>query len=220
MSSSHSHRETAAFELIVPQLEAHGFEVFLHPPAKMLPAFLKSYLPDAVALKNDRKIAIEISSSAANREPKLQQLQALFSNHTDWELRVIYAPPRNGDPASLLPDRKLIEEQLDRTTTALSMVGPAASLLIAWATFEASARSLLPEDLERPQTPANLIEVLASEGYVTPDEAAFLRNLGKRRNDAAHGRLDVELAPETLDQLVGITRAILAMHDQQVMAVR
>jgi uncharacterized protein YutE (UPF0331/DUF86 family) len=212
MSSTHS-QEVAVFQTMLPQLEAEGFEVFFHPSRTMLPPFLRTYQPDAIAVKGDKKIAIEIMSSSGNAETKLERLRKLFSEHTDWELRVVYAPPRVPEQHISTPSRELIEDHLKRITAAFDAIGPAASLLIAWSVFEATARSLIP-DLGRPQAPARLLEILASGGYITPTEAEILRRLGRLRNEAAHGRLDATLTREDLDELVRITRTILALHDQ------
>ncbi len=213
MSSTYSQLEAAAFQTLLPQLEAEGFEVFFHPLRTMLPPFLRTFQPDAIALKGDRKIAIEIILSSGNGEAKLDRLRELFSQHADWELRVVYAPPRIPEQNISVPSRELIEDQLKRVIAAFDAIGPTASLLIAWSVFEATARSLIPDDLGRPQTPASLIEILASGGYITPEEAEILRQLGQLRNEAAHGRLDVKLTREDISELVRITETILSLHD-------
>ena len=214
MSATSSRLETAVFQALLPQLEADGFEVFLHPARTMLPPFLQSYRPDAIALKPGRNLAIEIISSERSAQPKVESLRELFSNHADWELRVIYAPPRIAEQDISISSRELIEDHLPHVIAAYDAIGPAASLLIAWSVFEAAARSLMPEHLGKAQTPARLLETLASDGYITPGEAETLRRLGRLRNEAAHGRLDVTLTRDDLDEIVHITRTILGVQDQ------
>lgn len=60
MPSYMSKSEEAVFQSMVPQLEAEGFSVFVHPSRDMLPAFLSTYHPDVIAYKGDRKVAIEV----------------------------------------------------------------------------------------------------------------------------------------------------------------
>ncbi len=215
MDSFGSQLEEAVLQTILPQLEAEGFKVFVHPSPTMLPAFLRTYRPDAIALKGDRKIAIEVKSATADPEAKAARLGNLFQGHPDWELRIVYAPPRTLEEIIPIAPRRVIEERLERIESAANAMDPAAGLLIAWAAFEAAARSLIPEDFGKPQTPARLLETLASNGYITPDEADMLRQLGRVRNQLAHGRLDLAPTRQELENLIRVTRAILSLHDSE-----
>jgi uncharacterized protein YutE (UPF0331/DUF86 family) len=211
MSSYSSSREEAVLETLLPQLEAEGFEVFVHPSRAMLPVFLNTYQPDAIALKGDRKVAIEVTSPTGESQKKVEYLSKLFSEHADWELRIVYAPPRTNDEIIPVASAEVIEEHLVRIEHAFDVMGPASALLTAWAVFEAAARSLIPVDLERPQAPARLLQTLASNGYVTPDEAAMLRRLGQIRNGVAHGRLDITPTREQVEGLIDVTRTLLRL---------
>ena len=104
MSSTHARYE-AVLQMELPRLEKEGYTVFLHPSRTILPAFLHRRLPDAIAVKGDKKIAIEIVTSygqdtgvkedgAKQDGAKPEDKRKPFSDHPDWELRVIYAPPR------------------------------------------------------------------------------------------------------------------------------
>ncbi|WP_254070348.1 hypothetical protein [Acidisphaera sp. L21] len=212
MSSYSSQREDAVFQAVVPQLEAEGFSVFLHPSASMLPAFLQGYRPDAIAYKGDRKMAIEITARTQNDGSKLKRLREALQAHPEWELQVFYAPPLRNEDAIPASSRETIEEHLQRIEGSLEAMGTTAALLLAWATFEAAARRLVPDGFAQPQSPSRLIEVLASQGYVTPDEADTLRGLIQIRNAAAHGRLDLTTTRSQVEDLVGVTRTILALE--------
>jgi hypothetical protein len=210
MPISQSGLEEAVFQALLPKLEAEGFQVFLHPSPAMLPPFMQNLQPDAVAMKPDRKIAIEVTPAGRQAESKLRRLQALFSNQPDWELRVVYAPPRTDDADISVASKAAVLETLDRLLRIFDDAGPLPALLTGWSVFEAAARNVIPDNLGRPQQPSRLIELLASGGYVTPDEAASLRRLGRLRNQAAHGRLDVPLTRPEIEDLVTTTRALLA----------
>jgi len=215
MSSYLSSREDAVLETLLPQLEAEGFEVFVHPSRAMLPVFLNAYQPDAIAVKGDRKVAIEVTSTGASKK-KVEYLSKLFSEHADWELRIVYAPPRTNDEIIPVASTEVIEQHLVRIEHAFDVMGPASALLTAWAVFEAAARSLIPLDLERPQAPARLLQTLASNGYVTPDEAAMLHRLGQIRNGVAHGRLDITPTRDQVEGLIDVTRTLLRLDRDQV----
>lgn len=212
MSSLHSGLEEAILESVLSDLEAEGFQVFRQPGRSLRPTFMRSYVPDAIAVKGNRKIAIQVSSGLATTEERLPRLSELFSHHPDWELRVIYAPPLQADTVSRDgPSREVVERQIDTLPKVLEESGPVPALLTAWSVFEAAARLLLPEALRHAQTSSRLVEVLASDGYVTPTEAELLRHLGQRRNSAAHGSLGVELTSGELEDLIAIIRTLLGL---------
>lgn len=209
MSSSLSQLEEAVFQSMVPTLEAEGFSVFVHPSRNMLPAFLSTYQPDAIAYKGDRKIAIEVMAQQQSDGPKVERIQRMFSDHPEWELRLVYAPP--GSIAETMPalSRDHIEAHLRQVEASLESMGGTAALLMAWAIFEAAARRSTPASLARPQSPSRLIEVLAADGHITPDEADMLRGLSSTRNAVAHGQLDLDVSRADVGSLMTITRAIL-----------
>jgi hypothetical protein len=211
MSSTHVQSDAAILQMLVPGLEAEGFRVFMHPAQSFLPPFMQGYQPDAIATKGDRKIAIEVTSGPGAANRRLQDLQRMFASHTDWELRVIYAPRQQTDQAIPVSSQAVIAENLDRLLTVYDQAGAIPALLMGWSIFEAAARSLAPETLERPQTTGRLLEALASDGSITPDEADGLRQIARLRNEAAHGRLDVTVAREQIEALASVTRTLLEL---------
>jgi len=210
MSLAHNPSDTVIMQMLLPSLEAEGFRVFLHPARAILPPFMQGYQPDAIAMKGDKKVAIEVKSAPGHAEPHIQKLRDLFSAHPDWELRIVYAAAENSDQTIVVISRDLTVESLDRIPKVLDEAGPVPALLMGWSIFEAAARSLVPEHLGRPQTPNRLLEILASDGYITPEEADFLRCLGRLRNEAAHGRLDAPVTRDQVMMLVTMTRTMLA----------
>jgi uncharacterized protein YutE (UPF0331/DUF86 family) len=195
-------------ESLLPRYEAEGFDVFVHPSPSILPPFMQDYRPDAVALRRDRKIAIEVVRPEGNSSKKVQDLQSLFAPHRDWELRVFYVSPRTQAKAIEVATRKAIDESI-RVVLALKSDGRLLpTLVMAWATLEAIGRALLPDQLRRPQTPERLVEVLAAEGYLTLDEANTVRTAISLRNAAVHGGLDVPVDERLLERFVGILQTL------------
>lgn len=206
--------ERAVLDTMVPELEADGFRVVIHPRRDTLPTFLQGYQPDMVAYKDDKKLAIEIKAHThVTRGSKLQErvLRERFAGHPDWEFRFVYAAPVNSDADIPVVSKQTVSEHLDRLDASVGAMGTTAALLTGWAVFEAAARALLPSSLTRPQPPARLIETLATEGYVTPDEADILRRLSRMRNQVAHGRLDLTPSPDDVAVLIAVTRSVLGL---------
>lgn len=201
--------EVAVLESIVPQLEAEGFDVYTHPTRHILPPFMGDQSPDAIALRHDKKLAIEIVGEGPSSKARLEKLRNVFSGHRDWELRVYWARPATIPQPIEGASRETIEQSIRgvEELAAEGRTGPA--LLMAWATFEALGRALLPEKFVRPQTPERLVEVLAAEGHVTPGEADLLRRLGKGRNQPIHGGFHLPVAEPDIRRFVEVLGTLL-----------
>jgi uncharacterized protein YutE (UPF0331/DUF86 family) len=169
---------------------------------------MQTYRPDAIALKKDKKIAIEVVGSNANSNQKIMTLQSLFADHDDWELRVFYASPVASNKSVEVASIPAINESIQGVIDLKEAGHLSPALVMAWATFEAVGRALLPDQFQRPQTPARLVEVLASEGYITPDEADTLRAATTIRNAVVHGQLDSTVDKKMLDGFVAVLKTL------------
>jgi uncharacterized protein YutE (UPF0331/DUF86 family) len=198
-------------EQVVPQLEAEGYTVYLEPTRQLLPSFMTGYVPDAIAFRSDKKLAIEVlveGDRSATKEPGLKQR---FEGEKDWELRVLYARPTS--PRNELPvmDDQAIDASIASAESLISTKQLGAALLIAWATFEALGRALSPKEFARPQTPLRLVEVLAADGSLTPPEADLLRGLATTRNQFIHGGLDKRVDLAELQKFIDILKTLRRM---------
>lgn len=204
-------QKAAVLENIVPQLEAEGFEVYARPSAHLLPPFMQTYSPDAIALREDRKLAIEVLHKGQSSEKSLQELRDLLSGHRDWELRVYWISPSNMPEPIEAASRKDIERAVKSIEGLTDEGFFAPALLMAWAALEALGRALLPERFPRPQTPGRLVEVLAGEGYVTPSEADRLRQLAKIRNQLIHGGLRAKVGSKDIKSFTAVLKTLLKL---------
>ena len=203
--------EAAVLESIVPQLEAEGFEVYAHPSGHLLPPFLRGYSPGAIALREDRKLAIEVLREGPSSKGRLDKLRELLSGRRDWELRVYWISPSNTPEAITVASSKDIEQAINTIEDLSDKKLFAPALLMAWATLEALGRASLPERLERPQTPRGLVQVLAGDGYITPSEADRLRQLAEVRNRLIHGGLRVKIASRDIKSFTAVLRTLLKL---------
>ena len=204
-------QQAAVLESIVPELEADGFEVITRPTRHRLPPFMQSYLPDAIALREDKNLAIEVLRKGTSSEKDLDKLRQLLAGHRDWELRVYWISPSTTPELIERASTKEIEKAIEviEGLAAENLLAPA--LLMAWATLEGLGRALLPDRFPRPQTPRRLVEVLAGEGYVTPSEADRLRQLAKTRNQLIHGGLRVRVGSKDIKSFAVILKTLLAL---------
>jgi uncharacterized protein YutE (UPF0331/DUF86 family) len=201
--------ETPLLDAVLARYRAQGFEVFVHPTATILPEFVLPYRLDAIAIKPDKKIAIEVTRSSHPAE-RIKRLSQIFSQHPDWVLEVYYTDDLRENEISSPTSQAIqnsIQEIEELRTSGLSR----AALVMGWSILEAIGRSLLPDQLSRPQPPRRLIETLASNGLLTPTEADTLRAAGAARNAVAHGQLDGIVEPRHLDQLIDALRTLLTL---------
>lgn len=195
---------------LAPRLEAEGYSVVYEPPRRMLPPFMGSYVPDAIALGQDKKIAIEVIVEGEPGEAKERDLRQLFKDARDWELNVYFVRPGEKDlfsPVSL----RSIEEAIESSESLAQAGALAPALMMGWAVFEALARFFAPEKYRKPQTPARLVESLANSGYVTPSEADFLREAGRLRNSLAHGDLERGVKEDDVRRLIAVLRELCSL---------
>jgi uncharacterized protein YutE (UPF0331/DUF86 family) len=190
--------EMEILSAVVPELEAQGYEVFLQPPDTILPQFFRGFRPDAVALSERKNLAIEIARETSTARQHLQELSSLIKEQPKWELRVFWVTPTSSREALSVQPLASLTERIAEAKELLSEGHYGSALLVAWATFEAICRALMPQSFTRPQTPARLIEVASSEGYVSPDEGDRLRSLAQLRNNFIHGNLDIPMNKEEI----------------------
>ena len=203
--------EAAVLETVLPELEAEGFEVFPHPTGRILPAFLHAYQPDAIALRDDKKLLIAIVREGPTSKEKLKGIRSVLAEHNDWELRVFtvssQAPTKVLGPVPVVSIEKSIAE-IEGLIAAGTL---SAAFVLSWATFEALGRSLFPKDFGRPQTPGRVVEVLASKGAITPSEADNLRPLIDIRNRLVHGEIGTLISKAQVEFMISVLRTLLSL---------
>lgn len=203
--------ETDIIHSILPEIEAEGYEVYLHPNKILLPAFMTGYVPDAIGLRPGKSLAIEVARRSPQKEKTLEEISRLFEGRKDWELRVVWMTPAH-EPQSLrvLPP-EIMEKRIAEVEALVTDGHMEPALFLAWATLEALARALLPKHFERPQTPGRLVQSLAGEGYITPSEADALRKLAEKRNKLIHGELQIRVAKTEIERFLRVLRTLLKM---------
>lgn len=194
--------EIELLRAVVPELEAEGYEVFLQPSGSFLPAFLQEIRPDAIALSEKKNLAIEIARDTSQARQHLQQLSTQIKGQPKWELRVFWVNPATSRAILAVQPVATLKERIDEARKLLAGGHYGSALLIGWATFEAICRALMPTSFEQPQTPRRLVEVISSEGYVTPDQADRLRFLAQLRNGFIHGNLDIPMDKDEIGSFI------------------
>jgi Holliday junction resolvase len=75
--------ENVVLERLVPDLESQGYDVFVHPSRQIVPSFLGTYVPDLIALRDDKNLVIEIKHRGGRAENVLEDLAKRFEGKND-----------------------------------------------------------------------------------------------------------------------------------------
>lgn len=199
--------ERATLEKMSKIWTDQGFQIFIQPSKDALPDFLQSYIPDAILIKDDDKVLVEIiQKGQPHAEERIRRLKELISNQSEWRLEVVYS---GADvPAVKRVGLEDIRGSLESAEELLAKE-PRASLLLLWASLEAAARNIFPNQMSRPQSPGRIIELLAGSGEVTPYEAQNLRHLMNLRNRVIHGELNTAVRPNEIKQMLQLVRQLV-----------
>ena len=193
--------------LAIPGLEAEGYQVIVQPTGTFLPPFLKGLVPDAIAVRGDEKLVIEVVRRTPQQAEKVKAISERVKQAPGWTLRVIGTNTRIDEPA--VQSRDVILERIAEARKLAQAGHAEAALLMAWATMEASARLKSPARYRRPQTPSWIVETLTEDGELTQANAAFARALGEKRNALAHGQLGVDVGKAEIERFLDIVAALL-----------
>ena len=193
--------------------EARGLKFYVNPPSEIVPEFLGSFRPDAMALGPGGGIIIEVKSKRhPASEKQLATIAKRVSNQKGWEFRAIYL---NHPTYETPPIAKPTDEQLQATIGEIETLMKGghlnAALVMGWAVLESLAR-LASADNEFGRSsnfgPIQAIQVLAQEGYIENEVADRLRGLATVRNAVVHGDLSVEVPPQQIEGLLNELKAI------------
>jgi hypothetical protein len=204
--------EAEVLRSLLPTLEAEGYEVFLNPRPPLLPGFLKDFSPDAIAIRSDKKLLVEVVGDTGRSKGQLERLQRAMKDQPGWELRVILVSPATSPMSLVVQTPESITQRIGEMRELVDRGSVGAAFLLGWAVFEAAARLLMPDQFRTSQTPGRLVDLLAEAGYLTPTEADRLRELAKARNAFSHGELGVQLAEADVRDLVSALQTLVALN--------
>lgn len=189
------------------KLSEQGYDVVIEPNASFLPESLRAFRPDGIAIGKSPKLVIEVANEGPHNAKRVAELQRVLKEVPDWRLHLVLGIGSES-PEIAPADESSIEAIVNRASK-LTTAEPEAALLMGWAAFEALGRSRRPNDFARPQSPGRIVERLASEGVVTPSEAAFLRSMATTRNAFIHGDLSQRAEPAALERFLDIIRGLM-----------
>lgn len=187
-------------------LREKGYDIIEQPDPSLLPESLATLQPDAIAIGKEPKLVIEIAGQGSHYASRIADMQKALKNQTDWKLHLVVHLSK-GDPEmppiSESNIRTFVDSLGDATTDAR------ANLLMAWAALEALSRKRRPQSFSRPQSPGRIVEEFATEGVISPSDAAFLRTMAYKRNAFVHGDLSQIVSKPEIDRFIAILEELM-----------
>jgi uncharacterized protein YutE (UPF0331/DUF86 family) len=206
-------RERLVLQRLRDRYEREGYSFYAYPPGDLLPHFLGNYRPDAIALKDNEKIAIEIKGRTTEQSRmRLSEIARIFQGQKYWHFLVFNIEDFDRDPNIRVYGVDEIEDALREVDHLAESGQVRAAFVLGWAALEAAVRALLagdPADKMRPISSDQISELLAGTGLVEQNAARMLRELSRVRNALVHGDLGVEVDQPSIQSLEDIIRSLV-----------
>jgi hypothetical protein len=200
-------REREAIRQYANWYAQQGYQVWVEPSPRELPAFLRTLAPDMIARRDAENIVVEIKTSSPASFEAVQRLARALEHRAGWKLQVVYVDLADPEwqPPPQLPERKDLLARLDRIgSTSDGEDQRRLDFLLLWSIIEAAARHRLSA-LKIPPTgrisSSALLKMLVSEGIIEDDDYAVLRRALATRNAIAHGFLNQVVDAALFDEI-------------------
>lgn len=207
-------REQAILENLKGELESQGYEVVLQPSKTMFPSFLAGFQPDAIAFGREKNLVIEVITQSTLARKRIDRLRQALDGQQKWDLHLTFISGANTPKSLAKSEISEIVGSISEIKSLVSQRHFKPALLVSWATLEATARLLMPAEISKPQSPLRLVESMAREGFIFPNEAQNLRKLASRRNRFIHGDLQTDVSKRDVEEMINIIERILSTLDQ------
>jgi hypothetical protein len=214
MSEGARAKEEAAVKLLRGRYERDGYQFFEYPPRDLVPPFLGSYQPDALAIGPNGNEIIEVRSGEARPgRALLSELARRVEAHKDWRLRIVYlgeVDEADADGPTPAASSTELRRALDEAKQLAQDGRLRPAFAIAWSVLEGAARNILPSGrTARAPTPRELAEGLVAQGHLGQTAGRRLRQLIAVRNAVVHGDFSTDVRADDLQALIDLVSALL-----------
>ncbi len=200
------------FQRLRHALEARGMTFHINPPREIVPAFLRGFQPDAMAVGPEGGVIIAVKSrkNSLPGQP-LAEIARIVSGQKGWEFRLIYLNPSMDEmPLIAKPTPEQLQGTFSEIEVLMESGHSVVAFLIAWAALESLARLARGDGGTRNVSSLQAIQILAEEGYLENEAAGGLRDMVRLRNAVVHGDLSVDVPAGQVESLLEQLRTIEA----------
>lgn len=190
MSESTVDVHKARLEEVIPQYEAEGYRVCVHPDERQLPAFLEGYRPDAIAERDGSSVVIHVASRADLKgDEQLPAIVRTINEQSGWRLDLVTVGDQETLDYSDLPSTKALQSK-SRSVVLLREEGyEEEAFLVCWTLAEALLRHLaLQNDVDLDDLhPGDVVKRLYMYGVIEESMMDELIDAVRVRNRLVHG---------------------------------
>ena len=208
-------RERVVLDRLKETYERQGYEFFVNPPLDILPNFLGGLRPDAIAMKPDESIIIEVKRGRrVGNDSRLETIANFVSGQRGWKFKVFFEGEQPEIAIRIFPSTHAqIEQQMAEADRLVAAGHDKAALLLAWSILEAIVRAWVAGEgalSDRPFSPAEAVQSLEMSGLLDREAARDLQAKAQLRNLVAHGDLSVEIQHGVVEELILELRRLVA----------
>src|SRR2546421_1786517 len=185
----------AEVDRVAQEYRGRGYQVILSPSASDLPEFARDWQPDIVARRQDDSLLIEVKRGSSVRDnERLRAIAQRVEAQPGWRFVLessAHEPGNSDDDERFQPITPQQASEMLAEAVRLREDGHhRASLLLAWAAFEAVMRTAAEHyELRVPRSDAwSLMRELVSNGVLEREAYQRLNDAFQVRNAVAHGR--------------------------------
>ena len=185
-------RERDRIREVAQEYRDNGYRVVLEPGLDDRPAFLGTYIPDIVAVRDDDFVLIEVKTRGNLRDDEgLRSLAEKVQENEGWRLELVLTNPRQnpGKRSALASFNVLLQRSGQAKRLAEEPGGVEAAIILLWTVVEASIRWLATsEGMGVPQSVSRrVVKEAYSLGLVPRSDYEVLQKFQNERNDLVHG---------------------------------
>lgn len=212
MTADAAIREQIVLDRLRETYELRGYEFFMHPHPDLLPEFLRGARPDAMAMKGEEKLLIQVITGHPATNTRIRALSDRVRGHPGWSMKV-YSSAAPIDEQHVIdpPTGNDIAERIDEVEALLRAGHARAGILLAWSVLEAITRGIGGSRVARATRPLlrdSIALFLEMEGLIDDEEAERLREAAGIGNKVAHGDLDLQPSEDVVRWMLTLARRL------------
>lgn len=203
---------------VAREYRRRGYEVIEQPRGDSLPSFLRGFVPDLIAIKDDDRAVVEIKTAESlYGSNEIKELAAAVEAHAGWRFELISLGKRS-DTGSVGVSEDSLERLLDTALTTYDSGQRGLSLIYLVSLLDELVRdaALRYRIKGRDRSAGSIVAELAFQGIIDGTTADVLDQAWQRRNAIVHGRGEaVNPSRDEILQVVAACRAIQAAMQLQ-----
>jgi hypothetical protein len=194
MAGSRSDERLRSQRSVAREYRKRGYDVVEQPRGDSLPAFLRAFSPDLIAMKDDDRAVVEIKTAESLRgSNEIKELAATIAAHAGWRFELISLGTRK-DAASAGLSEDSLEHLLAASLAAYDAGQQDLSLIYLVSVLDELVRDAAMQHRikGRDRSARSIIQELAFQGIIGGTTADVLDQAWDRRNAIVHGRPEAE----------------------------